>query len=459
MAGAGGAAAVPSLLLLLTAFGVAASSVAAATGMARSGCTRSCGNISIPYPFGIEPGCYHAAGFNLTCNQLENPPKLFLGDGTVQVIEISVPKGTVRINSSSVNLTFDGRHATMRRTWGSGLPRYGPYFLSDMINRLLVVGCGVQVDLGVGHGNIMLGSCTAVCPSTMQGLSRPNDTMYEPYPWSFSGNCSGIGCCETDIALSYSAYHLHRSLYGNQDFNPEVSVYVTDAVFNANEVMYTQKAREALTATLKWVIDVSTCPANATAPECRSANSACRHSISNSGIQYLGRVCSCSDGYHGNPYIPGGCKDINECKYSASIYPCYGDCTNTPGSYICRCPNGYRGNASLQNGCKDIDECELPEMCYGTCLNFPGTFQCQCPNGTYGNPLIKGGCITMNNSIKGLTIGLGIGGGAGLLVVALAPFIRRKIKIQNMKKNERDVFQSKSWVIIETVDITKCKHQ
>ncbi|CAL5001378.1 unnamed protein product [Urochloa decumbens] len=360
-----GAAVVPSLLLLLlllTAFGVAA--VVAATGMtgSRSSCTRRCGNISIPYPFGVEPGCYHAAGFNLTCNQLENPPKLFLGDGTVQVIKISVPKATVRINSSSVNLTFDGRNTTMHRKWGSGLPRSGPYFLSDMRNRLLVVGCGVQVDLRVGtRDNIVLGSCTTVCSSILQGPSRSNDTMYVA---SFNGNCSGIGCCETDIALSFPVYHLHGSL------------------------LY-EKAPEALTATLKWVIGNSTCPANATAPECRSANSACRDSIS-SGIQHLGRVCSCSDGYHGNPYIPGGCKDINECK--------------------------------------------LPGMCYGTCLNFPGTFQCQCPDGTYGNPLIKGGCIIMKISIKGITIGLGVGGGLGLLVVALAPFIRRKIKIQKMKR-------------------------
>ncbi|KAL6644587.1 hypothetical protein ACP70R_016195 [Stipagrostis hirtigluma subsp. patula] len=39
----------------------------AATGPGSS-CTRSCGGISIPYPFGVEPGCYHAAGFNLICD-------------------------------------------------------------------------------------------------------------------------------------------------------------------------------------------------------------------------------------------------------------------------------------------------------------------------------------------------------------------------------------------------------
>jgi hypothetical protein len=49
-----------------------------------------CGNISIPYPFGIETGCYHADWFNLTCDHSDLPPKLLLGDGTVEVLDISV---------------------------------------------------------------------------------------------------------------------------------------------------------------------------------------------------------------------------------------------------------------------------------------------------------------------------------------------------------------------------------
>ncbi|KAK1662368.1 hypothetical protein QYE76_050527 [Lolium multiflorum] len=71
--------------------------VAGSTG----NCTRHCGNISIPYPFGVEPGCY-LDGFNLTCNWSHHQPKLFLGDGTVQVLEISIPNATVRVNSARV---------------------------------------------------------------------------------------------------------------------------------------------------------------------------------------------------------------------------------------------------------------------------------------------------------------------------------------------------------------------
>lgn len=74
---------------------------AAAAEQASDGCTASCGNISITYPFGVEPGCY-LDGFDLTCKNagLHGPPKLFLGDGIVQVLGISIPNGTVRINST-----------------------------------------------------------------------------------------------------------------------------------------------------------------------------------------------------------------------------------------------------------------------------------------------------------------------------------------------------------------------
>jgi len=54
-------------------------------GQEIANCSTHCGNISISYPFGIEPGCYHL-GFNLSCDHSHNPPKLFLGDGTVEVL-------------------------------------------------------------------------------------------------------------------------------------------------------------------------------------------------------------------------------------------------------------------------------------------------------------------------------------------------------------------------------------
>ncbi|CAL4991189.1 unnamed protein product [Urochloa decumbens] len=342
---------------------------------AGSNCTRSCGDIAIPYPFGMEPGCYHAAGFNLTCS--DDQKKLFLGDGTVQVLEILV-------SDSRVN----------------GLPRGGPYVLSESAaNSLVVVGCGVQVDLRARELDFLLGSCTAVCPavSSVGGSSLVLGR---------AGNCSGIGCCDTNIALGYSAYNLRGSqqFADNRYLSVSSSVYITDSVFRySQDMVYGNSAPEALPAMLDWVIfRNSACPTNASAPECRSANSICRDSANNpdNPHPFRGYVCSCSDGYQGNPYIIGGCQDIDEC--GSRINPlCYGECKNTVGSYICRCPNGYTGNASIPNGC------------------------------------------------KGLSIGLGVGGTSILLLTLGGPYIMRKVKLQKVKKEKQKKFKQNHGLLLQ----------
>nr|TKW09443.1 hypothetical protein SEVIR_6G094800v2 [Setaria viridis] len=42
--------------------------------------------------------------------------------------------------------------------------------------------------------------------------------------------------------------------------------------------------------------------------------------------------------------------DIDECK-NRTMYPCFGDCNNTDGSFTCTCPAGTTGNASIPNQC------------------------------------------------------------------------------------------------------------
>ncbi|CAN6373135.1 unnamed protein product [Urochloa humidicola] len=443
------AAAVISSLLLTP--------LVATAGMADgSNCTRSCGDIDIPYPFGVEPGCYHAAGFNLTCKNQEKPPKLFLGNGTVevQVLEILIPDSRIRINSRRVELHFDSANATANGTWGGGIPQGGPYVLSETAgNSLVVVGCGVQVDLRAGKQDFLLSTCTAVCPTV--DLREQDGGTLGSLLRGRNGSCSGIGCCDTNIALGYSVYNLRGTQYadGRIYYDLSSSVYITDGVFSYSQDMLDGNAPEALPATLDWIIRNSTCPTNASAPECRSANSFCQNSANGPDYEhpFRGYVCSCSDGYQGNPYIVGGCQDIDEC--TSQIHPlCYGECKNTIGSYICTCPSGYIGNASIPNGCKDIDECEHQEAysCYGICQNLPGSFHCQCPDGTYGNTSIKGGCVSIKNSFTGLSIGLGVGVGTSILLLAIGgPYIMRKLKMQKMKKMKQNNFKKNHGLLLQ----------
>ena len=50
-------------------------------------CSNRCGNIAVPYPFGVGAGCHHE-GFELTCNDTYHPPKLFMNSSGFEVLEI-----------------------------------------------------------------------------------------------------------------------------------------------------------------------------------------------------------------------------------------------------------------------------------------------------------------------------------------------------------------------------------
>jgi hypothetical protein len=296
------AAAVATLLLLPPSHGAAAP---AATGPG-SICTRICGNVRIPYPFGVEPGCYQAAWFNLTCNSSYWPPRLFLGDGTVQVLGISVSDSTVRINSSRLLYTVQAGAGSVNGTWGLGLPKGGPFFLSESRSSVALVGCGTQVEVRGGDQNSLIASCTAICP--LDGSGRIVVDTDEA--------CTGVGCCQANIVLGYDFYNLQINKINGSAYALTSSVYLVDRGFRYSEDLNSVYGiyTEALPATLEWAISNESCSSptpryNESSLQesiCPSINTVCKEGPYN--IAGRGSRCSCADGYQGNPYLLEGCK-------------------------------------------------------------------------------------------------------------------------------------------------------
>lgn len=104
---------------LLLTFWTTISSIATASSselawpIAKPNCETHCGNISIPYPFGIGPNkdCYFDEWFEIECaanNSSTSPPKPFLRhtQPKLEVLNISM-EGTLLVNNP-VTFFYDG---------------------------------------------------------------------------------------------------------------------------------------------------------------------------------------------------------------------------------------------------------------------------------------------------------------------------------------------------------------
>ncbi|XP_078167787.1 wall-associated receptor kinase 3-like [Carex rostrata] len=138
-------------------------------------------------------------------------------------------------------------------------------------------------------------------------------------------------------------------------------------------------------------------------------------------------------------------------KGNRSSYACISDnsvcidSSNGPG-YFCNCSTGYDGNPYLKGGCQDIDECANKNQCSKKCHNLPGTYRCSCP------PIMR----LKKNTPAGdceLYVPFLIGIGVGILLLVFVGFCiymafeRRKLS----KVKEKYFQQHGGWILLEEI--------
>ncbi|URD88404.1 OsWAK receptor-like protein kinase [Musa troglodytarum] len=138
-----------------------------------SNCPKSCGNISFEYPFGIGSGCFRP-GFNLTCmSHSTDPPtrSLFLGDGTVEVIDIDMDNGIVYVKSPFVTMEVDEEYINQTLIDLGNSPFSlnleanftDSFTISLAYNEILVAGCSANADLVDLATNKTIHTCSTTC--------------------------------------------------------------------------------------------------------------------------------------------------------------------------------------------------------------------------------------------------------------------------------------------------------
>ncbi|KAG5552070.1 hypothetical protein RHGRI_010229 [Rhododendron griersonianum] len=232
----------------------------------------------------------------------------------------------------------------------SALPSDGPYTFSDTVNKLTVVGCDDSAQFwGYSQAGTLTTSCGSMCSnSTAEMIDE------------FDGNCTGIGCYQTDVPKGLKAYEVLLSSFQNHTqvwlynkcgyafMGEKDSFHFRSDLSNISDPNFVNQ----VPIVLDFAIGSQSCAEaqNSSAYLCLPNNSLCTDNT-NSG--FGGYLCTCENGYEGNPYLSPGCTDIDECK-DPNLNDCDGNatCTNTPGSFNCSCNHHFSGDGrSDGRGC------------------------------------------------------------------------------------------------------------
>nr|CAB3491158.1 unnamed protein product [Digitaria exilis] len=384
-------------------------------------CNTSCGDVRVPYPFGIRPGCYRT-GFNLTCNTSYNPPRLFLDSkGTLEVINISLLDSTVRVVHHTMTYTNATNLDEINTVIHFYIPDIGEPYALSIKNEFIFYGCNVQATLYGECNNDSISRIISSCNSTCR--SSGNYLMYfydRVVPLVDPAHHNGDYCHATIAAgstpkrMDFKRLNLHTPIQ-KYFFMLAVAFLSEDGMtdqwhMTLNRMdLFNRPAADYMSSPLllRWAVKKGF-----TASSASNSSGQCPREVANS-------LCRSQ---------PSSCRQEN-------------------GGFTCYCPKGYLGNPYITNGCIDIDECKItPKRCFGVCNNVPGKYKCRCKLGTFGNAKMPHGCVTLSvvlaTFIKKNKIALSAASGPVLLLMGLGIIlVPRKIEHHKMKLRKQKYFK------------------
>ncbi|KAG2708903.1 hypothetical protein I3760_05G214400 [Carya illinoinensis] len=311
------------------------SKMAAAASLAKPSCQHRCGDVEIPYPFGTTENCYLNHNYFINCS---NSKPLF---GNLIVNNIDSIQCELEVLMFIAHQCYQNSSGVPRLENSPSL-RVKHFTISNTKNKFVAIGCDTYAFLNAFQNNEPF---SIGCTSTCQSLRNV-----------FKGSCSGIGCCQVEIPKGLKNFTLEARSYNNHaevwDFSPCSFAFVAKEGKFKFSPDYLKNKRADINDTfpmvLDWAIGNKTCETARSKPDyvC-GRNSACYDPENGDGYR-----CKCNKGYEGNPYLPHGCQDINECQVRKPACNATAKCTNIKGSFKCTCPDGYEGDGKIDGtGC------------------------------------------------------------------------------------------------------------
>ncbi|VVA37018.1 PREDICTED: wall-associated [Prunus dulcis] len=290
-----------SLLMVgvLVALLVAAVTTAAAQAHLLPRClNQKCGNLSVPYPFGMLHGCYNEEKFFINCSQ----SIAYLAGGNLPVTNISLEEGELQIQMLITKDCYDEQGVQTNDSQDSSWIETPEFTISATKNRFMAVGCDTVALFGGYRGEEQyMSGCTSFC----QSIPSVNDS------------CSGIGCCQTSIPSGLKKQNITLESYYNHSwsFNLCSFAFVVENgqfTFSGETSFQVLNNTTSLPMILNWEIGKESCSAAQKRVDypCHKKTTKCVDRVIGKTSASSGYFCQCLPGYQGNPYLPDGCQGI-----------------------------------------------------------------------------------------------------------------------------------------------------
>ncbi|KAK3425147.1 hypothetical protein EUGRSUZ_F01945 [Eucalyptus grandis] len=263
-------------------------------------CEHRCGEVDVPFPFGLDTNCARSPDFLLKCTNIEGSG-IQLQWGNLTIHKISVGDSTMIASLPEAYECYDqnGTPANQNSSLAIDLSPNPWYRFSETQNKLVVVGCNAFASVTDGEGMVRSG-CVSYC-------SGNGDFANET-------TCSGQGCCQASIPKGLKTLDISISSFGQNVLKSQRghcarAFMVDNRPFNiSNLTLQTfQDVGNNSGLVLDWMVesDVSCVMAkrNRSSYAC-GKNTNCTDFENGPGYR-----CLYEPGYYGNPYNPfEGCK-------------------------------------------------------------------------------------------------------------------------------------------------------